>query len=360
MSFLFNISAPFLRLLPPERAHKAALEAIRLGLTPKMTGATDPRLGMWCFGLRFDNPLGVAAGFDKNAMAIRNLVRMGFGHVEIGTVTPKPQKGNPAPRVFRCPERQSIINRMGFPNAGMDAVLPRLRHVRAKSPAGVIGVNIGINKDTADASEDYRILASAFAPLADYLTVNVSSPNTPGLRDWQTPEGLERILQAVDTGQRQALETPKPVLVKFAPDLKEEMIPDLAQALRDNKAAGAICTNTTLARPETMPPDFAAHAGGLSGPPLALKANHIISQFYRHLQGDIPIIGVGGIDSAQSAYDKIRAGASLMQIYTGLVFHGPDLIPEILNGILQLLEQDRLPNLGSAIGADAREMRHAV
>jgi dihydroorotate dehydrogenase len=348
----FTLAAPILRLLPPEPAHRTTIHAMRLGLGGRDRKPDDPVLAIRRFGLQFSNPVGLAAGFDKNAEVSAAALNLGFGFAEFGTVTPRPQPGNPTPRIFRLPAQQAVINRLGFNNEGLDAAAARAETLRdrAKRPAGIIGGNIGKNKDSTDAVADYVTGAARLSPLVDYLTVNVSSPNTPGLRALQGRAALTELLSAVQAARR----APVPVLVKIAPDLTEDDLEDIIRAVIDTQVAGIIISNTTIERPAGLPPRLASEAGGLSGVPLFAPSTEMLRRAYR-LAGDaIPLVGVGGIASADDAYAKIRAGASLVQLYTALVYQGPGLVRRIKTGLAARLRADGFARLEDAIGVDSR------
>lgn len=356
-SLLFTLTRPILHRLDPETAHGMTLRALQGGVLPCPARVDDPRLKTTVWNRVFPNPLGLAAGFDKNADVVGPMLKMGFGFVEAGTVTPRPQDGNARPRVFRDKENEAVINRMGFPNKGAE----NFRHNIEKffeskpRPPGVIGINIGMNKGTQDAAKDYCHLVRTLANYADYMTVNISSPNTPGLRNLQSRDNLIPLLTRImeERARTCGKDDPPPILVKLAPDLADDQLKEIAGALLDVKIDGVILGNTTLDRPDYLPAGFYGEAGGLSGRPLTGKSTDIIRKFHTLTEGKIPIIGTGGISSAQDAYDKIRAGASLVQLYTALVFHGPELIHEILSGLPRLLEKDGLDHISKATGKDA-------
>jgi len=337
-----------LHLLDPEDAHRLTIRALRLGLGPKVTRNDDPVLASRHWGLDFPTPLGVAAGFDKNAEVPLQAAQMGFSFVEIGSVTPQPQAGNPRPRLFRLPADRAVINRNGFNNEGLDAVAERLAPL--KDRRFILGANLGANKDSADRIADYAAGMAALGPLSDYVVVNVSSPNTPGLRDLQTREALEALLE----GLRRACPQPPPVLVKIAPDFDDESLAALAKTLLALAVDGVILGNTTIGLREGLTSPHRSETGGLSGQPLFQFSTRQLAAFYRHTGGRMPLIGVGGIDSAETAYAKIRNGASLIQLYTGLIYHGPGLVPAITDGLAQCLRRDGFTNISEAVGADVR------
>src|SRR6516225_1068154 len=354
MSAFLDLAARLLRLLPADTAHRLtlrALAALPVGWIANGAGGAweeDHILATRVFGLDFPNPLGLAAGFDKNAEAFAHMPRLGFGFAEIGSVTPRPQAGNPRPRLFRLAEDQAIVNRMGFNNDGLAAVQARLR---GRDPAvqGILGANLGKNKDSDDAVLDYVAGVRALAPLADYLVVNVSSPNTPGLRALQGREPLTALLAAVRAargGMR------PPLLLKIAPDLTGADKADIAEVALAGGVDGLIVSNTTIARPVGLASPAAAQAGGLSGRPLFAPSTAVLADMYRLTGGRMPLIGDGGIASAEDAYAKIRAGASLLQVYTGLIYQGPGLVARIKRGLAQHLRADGFASLAEAVGAD--------
>ncbi|PZR89229.1 MAG: dihydroorotate dehydrogenase (quinone) [Stutzerimonas stutzeri] len=349
---LFGLARPLIHKLDAEQAHRLTIAA--LAAAPPLRPATDPpSLAVEAFGLRFANPVGLAAGFDKNAEAIDGALGLGFGFVEIGGVTPLPQPGNPRPRVFRLPEDEAVINRYGLNSEGMEAVAARLAARRKKG--GIVGVNLGANKDSADRSADYAVLAGRLAPLADFLTVNVSSPNTPGLRDLQAESALDdliaRTLAARDEASAGA--KPTPVLIKIAPDLTMPELDGMISVARRRKVDGMIVSNTTIARPETLRSGNKAETGGLSGKPLFTASTRILAETFLRVERQFPLIGVGGIDSAQTAFAKILAGASLVQFYSAMVFKGPGLVGEVKRGLDMQVRKAGLPRLDALIGRDA-------
>ncbi len=342
------------RALPPEAAHDLAVTALEWGVFPRPARFSDPSLRVSVMGLDLPNPLGVAAGFDKDARAFRALLRMGFGHVEVGTVTPLPQGGNRRPRLFRLREDGALINRFGFNNAGQRAVLARLERFRSAGGRGVVGVNIGANRDSADRIADYARGARAFASVADYLAVNVSSPNTPGLRDLQGVENLRKLLGGVMEALAAAPKAP-PVLVKLAPDLADEDLPALVGACIAQGAAGLIVSNTTLARPPSLKSPRAGEAGGLSGRPLFAPSTRMLARVWRLSAGRLTLIGAGGVETGDQAWEKIRAGASLVQTFTGFVYRGPDMIAEILRRLAARAREEGFASVPEAVGSGADE-----
>jgi dihydroorotate dehydrogenase len=344
-----DLGAAMLRCLPAESAHRATLKLVRL-TDPFRTGpaADDPRLNVRAFGLDFPNPVGLAAGFDKNAEVPGAMAKFGFGFVECGTVTPRPQVGNPHPRLFRLREDQAVINRMGFNNAGATVVA---KNFGGRGNRGITGINIGANKDSADRIADYVQGFDRLGSLADYVTVNVSSPNTPGLRGLQNRDELTRLLDVL-TGARAKKPAAIPLLLKIAPDLDSHALDEIADVVRASGIEGLIVSNTTVARP-ALKSSHAGEAGGLSGKPLFLPSTQILAQMHQRLGSAVTLVGVGGIASGQDAYAKIRAGASLVQLYSALVFEGPGLVARIKRELLQCLERDGFANVTAAVGTGA-------
>ncbi len=344
----WRLLGPVMGLIEPERAHDLALRALESGGAGRWTRRERPGLAITLFGLDFPNPLGLAAGFDKNARVTAQMLAAGFGFVEAGTVTPRPQTGNPRPRIFRLPADRAVINRLGFNNEGMDQVAMRLEARRRD--AGIVGINIGMNRDSADAARDYRRVLIRLAPLADYVVINVSSPNTPGLRDLQAVRQLSKLLESLRSGRPEGQDAP--LLLKLAPDLASEDAGDAARVAADHGVAGLVVSNTTISRPPGLRHRHAREAGGLSGSPLFDLSTGMVRTLHRAGDGAMPIIGTGGIMSAEDAYRKIRAGASLIQIYTALIWHGPRVVGRILDGLEEHLAADGLGYLAEAVGAD--------
>jgi dihydroorotate dehydrogenase len=348
-----TFSLPLLRWFDPEDAHRLAIQGLRI-LPPIRTRPDDAKLAVRAFGLNFPNPVGMAAGFDKSAEAPDALLRLGFGFVEVGTVTPNPQGGNPRPRLFRLERDEAIVNRMGFNNDGGEAVLRRLA-ARANL-GGIVGVNVGANKDAADRVDDYVKLIEKFAPVASYFTVNVSSPNTPGLRNLQQAEALDDLLAKVIDARERARRNAgdSPVLLKIAPDLSLTELDDVVHIARSRRIDGMIVGNTTLARPSTMREQARAREqGGLSGRPLFRLSTRMVAETYVRAEGAFPLIGVGGIDSGGAALTKIRAGASLIQLYSSLVYKGLGLVEDIKNDLASTLLRTGRDSLAEIVGADA-------
>jgi dihydroorotate dehydrogenase len=358
MRFLGALSRPFLFAMDPEEAHGATIKALRLTPLPAAAPA-DPRLASQAFGLSFPNPVGMAAGFDKGAEVPGALLRIGFGFVEIGTVTPAPQPGNPRPRLFRLVEDEAVVNRFGFNSEGHDVVHERL--VKRAGPKGVIGVNVGANKDAFDRTADYVAGVSAFADVASYFTINISSPNTPGLRDLQHRSALDELLaRCVDARDRKIERCGrKPLLVKIAPDLAESDLDDIVEVCRARQVDGMIVSNTTIARSPLLISQHAKESGGLSGKPLFQAATRVLAQTYLRVEGQFPLVGVGGIHDAETAFAKIEAGAALIQLYSALVYAGPGLVADINSGLAARLDAERLPNLAAVTGRRARDWAQA-
>jgi dihydroorotate dehydrogenase len=344
---LFRLARPALFLLSPERAHQITLKALKLLPVLSKPPATENNLSNKVAGLTFPNPVGLAAGFDKDATVPQQALSLGFGFVEVGTLTPKPQDGNPKPRLFRLAEDRAVINRMGFNNGGLIDAYPRLRHARMKRP-GIIGVNIGANKESLDRIADYAAGATRMAALASYITINISSPNTPGLRALQDEGALAALIDAVRSAV--GSEGP-PLFLKLAPDLERADIDGIAR-LTVGKMDALIVSNTTISRPALLS-KHASESGGLSGAPLKDLAQQRLRDFRSATGGEIPLIGVGGIASAEDAYARIRAGASLIQIYSALVYEGPGLARRINKGLAILLERDGFATIAEAVGVDA-------
>ena len=351
-----RLSRPLLRALDPEDAHALTLKALRL--MPVARAAADPpEIAVRAFGLNFPNPVGVAPGFDKNAMVPDALLRLGFGFVEVGTVTPRAQAGNPRPRIFRLEADRAVINRLGFNNEGAPVVLARLA-ARARA-GGIVGVNIGANKDSADRTDDYVRLIDTFAAVASYFTVNVSSPNTPGLRDLQQADALDallgRVLEAREKVRARVGATP--VLLKIAPDLTLSDLDDVVGVARKNRVDGMIVSNTTISRPPSLRDRATAkEQGGLSGKPLFKLSTRMLAETFVRAEGAFPLIGAGGIDSGPTAIAKVKAGATLLQLYTGLVFRGVGLVGEIKSDLSAALKRGHRESLAAMVGADAAEI----
>ena len=346
-------SLPLLRWFDPEDAHRLALQGLKL-LPPARPRVDDEKLSVRAFGLNFPNPIGMAAGFDKNGEVADAVLRLGFGFVEVGTVTPRPQGGNPRPRIFRLERDEAIINRLGFNNDGAPAVLRRLAG-RAHLP-GIVGVNVGANKDSPDRTADYVTLIETFAPVAGYFTVNVSSPNTPGLRNLQQASALDDLLARVIDARERVRKNAgdSPVLLKIAPDLSLAELDDVVHIARSRRVDGMIVGNTTLGRPSTLREQGRAREeGGLSGRPLFRLSTRMVAETYVRAEGAFPLVGAGGIDSGGGALTKVRAGASLIQLYSALVYKGLGLVDEIKSDLSSTLLRTGRDSLSEIVGADA-------
>jgi dihydroorotate dehydrogenase len=352
IGLLDALARPF-GLIEAEQAHGIAIKALKLAPLPA-PAPDDASLAVRALGLEFPNPVGMAAGFDKNAEVPDALLRLGFGFVEIGTVTPLPQSGNPRPRLFRLPRDQGVINRLGFNSEGADAVLRRLA-ARAGA-GGIVGVNVGANKDSEDRTADYVKLIETFAPVASYFTVNVSSPNTPGLRNLQQSAALDELLARVIDARERVRKNAgdSPVLLKIAPDLSLTELDDVVHIARSRRVDGMIVANTTLARPSALREQARAkEQGGLSGRPLLRLSTRMVAETYVRTEGAFPLIGVGGIDSGGAALTKIRAGASLIQLYSSLVYKGIGLVDDIKRDLSSTLLRTGRDSLSEIVGADA-------
>ena len=356
IGFFDRLSRPLMRALDPEDAHALAIKGLRYVPLPR-PAAEAPELAVRAFGLNFPNPVGLAAGFDKNAQVPDPLLRLGFGFVEVGTVTPLPQAGNPRPRLFRLEADEGVINRLGFNNAGAAAVLARLAE-RANA-GGIVGVNIGANRDSPDRAEDYVRLIETFAAVANYFTVNVSSPNTPGLRDLQQASALDDLLARVIDARERMLPRagPTPVLLKIAPDLTLPDLDDVVGVARKHRVDGMIVGNTTLARPGSLRErGKASEAGGLSGRPLFKLSTRMLAETFVRAESAFPLIGAGGIDSSATAIAKIKAGATLVQLYSGLVYRGIGVVAQIKADLVTALRRGHRNSLASMVGSDAADM----
>lgn len=334
--------------IDPEQAHRLAIRALASGMMPAAAVSKDPRLSRDVLGLRFPNPIGMAAGFDKDGEAIDGLLALGFGAVEIGTVTPLPQPGNPKPRLFRLPEDRAVINRFGFNSEGHEALLKRLA-TRGVKP-GILGINVGANKESADRIEDYVLGVRRFAASASYLTINISSPNTPGLRDLQEKAFLGDLLARV-SATRAAASTPKPLLLKIAPDLDDAALEAIVGTAIDAGMDGMIVSNTTVTR-DRIRSRHASEAGGLSGWPLMRRSNVMLAKVRKLAGQRLVLVGAGGVHSAETAFVKMAAGADLVQLYTGLIYEGPGLPAQILTGLIRLIERQGFASVADVVGTD--------
>ncbi|MFT9418348.1 quinone-dependent dihydroorotate dehydrogenase [Acetobacter sp.] len=356
MSVLASLSLPLVRKLDPEKAHELAIDALTLGISvPFKRPEDDPALATRALGMRFSNPIGIAAGFDKNARVLRPLARLGFGFVEAGTVTPRPQPGNPKPRLFRLEEDRAVINRMGFNNQGIDRFAVRLARLTRPLPSGraggagvPVGANIGINKTGADPERDYPALVARVKPYVNYIVLNVSSPNTPGLRGLQDAARLKGILDAIAARHPER----PPLLVKLAPDLEDDAIAPIVEAAIQGGVQGLIINNTTLARPDSLRSAHKGESGGLSGRPLAARSAQMLRLVAKIAAGRLALVSCGGIESGQDILDRIRLGADLVQVYTAFAYEGPALIARLKREMLQIMRAQGIEALDDVRGVD--------
>ena len=345
---MFSILRPFLFNLDPENAHDLAIKSLKFNPFPrKMFEVEDEQiLKIELLGKNFPNPIGLAAGFDKSAEVYNSLLKLGFGFIEVGTITPLKQFGNPKPRIFRLKDDGALINRLGFNNDGMKVIKNRIKSGGKK---GVLGVNIGPNKDTKDQKNDFCLGLKNFFDIADYITVNISSPNTESLRDFHDQEKLKDLLLALNKIKKEN-KTDTPLLLKVSPDIKDNNISEIVDVATKNDIAAIILTNTTNGNRDNLRSEVKKEEGGLSGEPLQQISTNMIKKFYKQLNGKIPIIGVGGVNSGKSAYEKIIAGASLLQLYTSFVYRGPSIAKDIKKELIQILKTEGLSNIKEAIG----------
>jgi dihydroorotate dehydrogenase len=355
MSRAYRLARRFLFRFDPEQAHRLAIRALASGWLPRQASGPEPRLKRSLLGHEFPNPIGVAAGLDKDGEAIDGLFGLGFGFVETGTVTPQPQEGNPKPRLFRLPGDRALINRLGFNNRGQEALYRRL--VARKAKGGIVGVNIGANRDSSDRVGDYVQGVERFADIASYLTVNISSPNTPGLRDLQEKAALVDLLGRVVAARDGSARRP-PLLLKIAPDLDDAALEAIVETVIAAKIEGMIVANTTIARDRVRDPQ-ASETGGLSGWPLMRRSNVVLAKVRRLAGRQLVLIGAGGIHSPETAFVKFAAGADLVQLYTGLVFEGPGLPVRILTGLLRLMERQGFATIADLVGSDVERWAKA-
>lgn len=354
MTSIYKILRPLIMLLPAEAAHDLSLKVFKTLYPLPKSLVPDPILETTVSGLAFKTPIGLAAGYDKNAEIPRALLNAGFGFVEVGTLTPRPQAGNPKPRLFRLRKDQAVINRLGFNNCGQSEARERLEHFRAGEHRGIVGVNIGANKDSEDRARDYLRGLRTFFTLADYFTVNVSSPNTPGLRDLQEKKALNELLSRLANERASMVEetsrdTP-PIFLKIAPDLDDGALEGIVEAAIQHGLDGLIVSNTTIDRPETLNSKAKAETGGLSGQPLFERSTAVLEHAYRLSRGKLALIGAGGVATPEQAYEKILKGASLVQIYSGLVYEGPGLPLRLDRGLAELLRRDGYTSVSQAVG----------
>ena len=345
---MFSILRPFIFSLDPERAHDLAIKSLKFNPLPnKVFNVKDEQmLKIELLGKSFPNPIGLAAGFDKSAEVYNSLLKMGFGFVEVGTVTPLKQLGNPKPRIFRLEEDGALINRLGFNNDGIQAVKNR---IKVGGKKGIVGINIGPNKDTKDQKNDFCLGFNSFFDIADYITVNISSPNTEGLRDFHDQQKLADLLVTLNKLKKEK-KTKTPIVLKISPDIKDSYISEIAETSIKNDISAIILTNTTNGNRDKLISEIKKEEGGLSGEPIQDISTNMIKKFYKTLNAKIPIIGVGGINSGKSAYEKIIAGASLLQLYTGLIYKGPSVAKNIKKELIQILKDEGLSGIKEAIG----------
>ena len=345
---MFSILKPFLFNLDPETAHNLAIKSLKFNYLPSKIFEVENEqiLNIELLGKRFPNPIGLAAGFDKSAEVYNSLLKLGFGFVEVGTVTPLKQYGNPKPRIFRLEDDCAVINRLGFNNDGMEVIKNRIKSEKNK---GILGINIGPNKNTKDQKNDFCSGLTNFFDIADYITVNISSPNTEGLRNFHNQEKLKDLLLTLNKIKKEN-KTDIPLLLKISPDIRENHISEIADVAIKNDISAIILTNTTNGNRDNLVSEIKKEEGGLSGEPLQQLSTNMIKKFYKQLNGKIPIIGVGGVNSGKSAYEKIIAGASLLQLYTGFVYKGPSVAKEIKKELIQILKVEGINNLKDAIG----------
>ena len=347
---MFSILKPFLFKLDPETAHDLAIKALKFNPLPsKLFDVEDEQmLNIKLFGKNFTNPIGLAAGFDKSAEAYNQLLNLGFGFVEIGTVTPLKQFGNPKPRIFRLESDKALINRLGFNNDGIEVIKSR---IQSKKKNGIIGINIGPNKDTKDQKNDFCLGLESFFDVADYITINISSPNTEGLRDFHEQSKLKDLLLSLNKIKK-SKKTNIPLLLKVSPDIESQDINEITELAIKNNISAIILTNTTNSNRENLLSEIKNEKGGLSGEPLQQISTRMIKKFYKKLNGTIPLIGVGGVNSGKSAFEKILAGASLLQLYTGFVYKGPSVVKNIKKELVEILKSEGINNIKDAVGKD--------
>ncbi len=350
---IYRLARTALFALGPEEAHEATLKALECGFYPRAFTPDDRALSQSVFGLEFSNPVGIAAGYDKDARVPDAVLAMGCGFAEVGTITPKPQSGSPKPRIFRLVDDAALVNRLGFNNGGHAAALERLE--ARQNRGGIVGVNIGANKDSDDRAEDYVLGLMRFNSVASYFTVNISSPNTPGLRDLQAPEALDALLARIMATRTRLVgdgAPRRPIVVKIAPDIAEEDIAPIVQRLLAHSVDGIAVSNTTLAR-DNLKSAAARESGGLSGQPLFRRSTAMLARVFKETGGEIPLIGIGGIGSGKQALEKIEAGATLLQLYTGLVYEGPGLIGDIKSFLAATLKSGGQSSLAAIRGRHA-------
>jgi len=345
---MFSILRPFLFNLDPETAHNLAIKSLKFNFVPSKAFEIEDEqmLNIELLGKNFSNPIGLAAGFDKSAEVYNSLFKLGFGFVEVGTITPKRQLGNPKPRIFRLEKDEALINRLGFNNHGSEIVAQRISE---NKPKGILGINIGPNKETKDKSEDFYICLSKLYSYADYITINISSPNTEGLRDFHEENSMIKLLEGLNKLKKNK-NIDKPLAIKLSPDIDEKEISNIVEIINKYKIDGIIISNTTNQNREKLLDSKKNEIGGLSGQPIKNISTNLIKKFYKELNRKITIIGVGGIDSGKSAFEKISAGADVIQLYTGMVYRGPGVVKEIKKELISILKNDKIKNISDAIG----------
>ena len=349
---LMKSGTAMFRMLPTNLAHKCAIQALKFGLIPKPKGIDDPILKIRLWDMEFDNPIGMSAGFDKNAEVIKGVSDLGFGFAEMGTVTPFPQKGNPKPNLFRLPEDKALINRLGFPSNGAEKFAINLEKAK-KLPSFKLGINIGINTGTSDATGDIEFCLKKLARYASYIAINVSCPNTPGLSAWQAGDKLAKMVEKAKlTLSQLANEKIPPLLVKIGQELDDKELAAVAEVALNTGIDGLVACNTTAQRPAALRSSYAKEVGGLSGSPIRIKATQTLSELYKMTNGKVLLIGCGGISTADDAYERIKSGASLLQLYTSLIYGGPGLIADIKEGLVAHLKDDGFTKLSDAVGAN--------
>ncbi len=348
---MFSIFKPYIFSLDPEVAHDLAIKSLKFNVLPKSIFYVDQEemLETTLFNEKLPNPIGLAAGFDKSAEVYNSLFKLGYGFVEVGTVTPKRQLGNPKPRVFRLEKDQALINRLGFNNHGSDVVFKRISN---NLPDGFLGINIGPNKDTINKEEDFYKCLKKISHYGAYITINISSPNTEGLRDFHDQKELEKLLAGINKIKKKS-NLSKPIAVKLSPDLKDKEISKIIEVIIKHEISGIILSNTTEIREDNLNDNKKNEIGGLSGQPLRDRSTKLIKKFYKEIKGKIQIIGVGGVDSGQAAFEKITSGASAVQLYTGMVYKGPGVVKNIKKELISILKKENLKNIGDAVGINA-------
>jgi dihydroorotate dehydrogenase len=348
---MFSILRPYIFSLDPEVAHDLAIKSLKANILPKsfFNVEEEEKLETTLFNKKISNPIGLAAGFDKSAEVYNSLFKFGFGFIEVGTVTPKRQLGNPKPRIFRLEKDQALINRLGFNNHGSEIVSKRISD---NQPSGFLGINIGPNKDTKNKEEDYYKCLSVFSRYAGYITINISSPNTEGLRNFHTQKEMSKLLTGLNKIKKNK-NINQPIAIKLSPDINNEEISKMVELVKKYNIQGIIVSNTTDSNRENLSDTKKIEVGGLSGQPLKNISTKLIKKFYTETKGKIKIIGVGGIDSGQSAFEKITAGADAVQLYTGMVYKGPGIVKEIKKELISILKKENLKNIGEAVGINA-------